>query len=109
TEQVNHGDAAIAPADPVRTGYTFTGWDVAFDNVTADLTITAQYTVNQYTLSFDSQGGSAAAPITADFGDDVTLPTAPTRTGYTFGNWNTAADGTGTTHTAGGSFTMPAS
>jgi hypothetical protein len=108
TEQVNHGDAATAPADPSRTGYTFAGWDVAFSNVTADLTVTAQYTINQYTLSFDSQGGSGAAPITADFGDSVTLPAAPTYAGYTFVNWNTAADGSGAPYLAGASFTMPA-
>jgi hypothetical protein len=44
---VEHGSAAIAPATPVRTGYTFTGWDKAFDNITSDLVVTAQYTLDQ--------------------------------------------------------------
>lgn len=44
TETVEEGKAATAPADPVRDGYEFTGWDVDFSNVTSDLTVTAQYT-----------------------------------------------------------------
>ncbi|WP_181918734.1 S8 family serine peptidase [Wenzhouxiangella sediminis] len=47
TQTVDHGSAAIAPADPVRPNYTFTGWDVAFDNVTGDLTVTAQYVAGE--------------------------------------------------------------
>ena len=43
---ISSGGAAIAPANPTRSGYTFTGWDTAFNVVTADLTVTAQYTAN---------------------------------------------------------------
>ena len=46
TQEVEHGSAATAPADPEREGYTFTGWDVDFTNVTGDLTVTAQYEQN---------------------------------------------------------------
>jgi|GEM_PF-3055705 len=41
TETVEHGKSAIAPADPTRVGYTFSGWDKDFDNVTSDLTVIA--------------------------------------------------------------------
>jgi hypothetical protein len=43
TQTVAYGEAATAPAAPERQGYVFTGWDVGFDNITADITVTAQY------------------------------------------------------------------
>jgi uncharacterized repeat protein (TIGR02543 family) len=50
TQTVDYGEAATAPADhPTRAGYTFSGWDKAFDSVTSDLTVTAQYTLNDDT------------------------------------------------------------
>ena len=52
-----------------------------------DLTIKAKWTVNRYTLTFDTDGGSAIAPITQDYGTAVTAPADPTRTGYTFAGW----------------------
>lgn len=58
------------------------------------LTLTAQWTVNQYTLTFDSAEGTAVAPITQNYGSAVTSPTAPTRSGYTFAGWNPAVPAT---------------
>jgi uncharacterized repeat protein (TIGR02543 family) len=110
------------PSAPTRTGYTFANWNTAADgNGTSyapaatfampanNQTLFAIWTINQYTVSFDSQGGSAVASITQDFASTVTVPSAPTRTGYTFANWNTAADGNGTSYTPGATFAMPAS
>ncbi len=87
-ENVEYGSAATAPADPSREGYTFTGWDKEFGNITGDLTVTAQYKINQYTITFDTDGGSAVAPITQDYATAVTAPTDPTKTGYTFKGWD---------------------
>jgi hypothetical protein len=58
TERVNDGEAATAPASPTREGYTFTGWDVEFNNVTSDLTVTAQYNDD----SGSSGGGGTSTP-----------------------------------------------
>ncbi len=107
SESVAHGGAATAPADPIRTGYSFSGWDVPFDNVTAALTVTAQYDANAHVLSFDSHGGSAVADINAHTDESVTLPAAPTRAGYRFAQWNSAADGSGSAYAPGAPFTMP--
>ena len=55
-----------------------------------------------YTLTFDTQGGSAVAPITGlDQNEEATLPAAPTRTGYVFVEWNTDADREGIDFNAG--------
>ena len=84
-----YNTAVTAPAAPTRTGYTFAGWDTEIpEKLTEDLTITAKWTVNQYTITFDTAGGSAIAPITQDYGTSVTAPAAPTRTGYTFAGWS---------------------
>ena len=55
---VEYGAAAVPPADPVRTGYTFTGWDQDYKNVTGDMTVKAQYTINQYTVRFLNWDGT---------------------------------------------------
>ena len=85
----DYGTAVTAPADPTRTGYTFAGWTPAIPETmpAENLTIKAKWTVNQYTLTFDTDGGSAIAPITQDYGTAVTAPADPTRTGYTFAGW----------------------
>ncbi len=87
-----YGTAVTAPANPTRTGYTFDGWSPAVPATmpAADQTHTAQWTVNEYTLTFDSAGGSAVAPITQDYGTAVTAPANPTRTGYSFAGWTPA-------------------
>ncbi|HMN34878.1 MAG TPA: InlB B-repeat-containing protein, partial [Chiayiivirga sp.] len=90
TEQVDHGGAATAPADPSRTGYTFAGWDVAFSNVTADLTVTAQYTINQYTVTFVDWDATVLRTEQVNHGGAATAPADPSRTGYTFAGWDVA-------------------
>ena len=86
----DYGTQITAPADPTREGYTFIGWDKAIPATmpAENMTIKANWTVNQYTITFDTDGGSTVAPITQDYGTAITAPAAPTKTGYTFAGWN---------------------
>ena len=88
----DYGTAIAAPADPTREGYTFIGWDKAIPTTmpAENMTITAKWKVNQYTITFDSNGGSEIAPITQDYGTAITAPANPTREGYTFIGWDKA-------------------
>ena len=88
----DYGTAIVAPADPTREGYTFIGWDKAIPATmpAENVTITAKWKVNSYTITFDTAGGSAVAPITQNYGTAITAPTNPTREGYTFIGWDKA-------------------
>ena len=88
----DYGTAITAPADPTREGYTFIGWDKAIPTTmpAENMTVTAQWEINQYTITFDTAGGSEIAPITQDYGTVITAPEAPTREGYTFIGWDKA-------------------
>ena len=86
----NYGTPVTVPDDPTREGYTFIGWDIPFpDKMPAKImTITAKWKINQYTITFDTAGGSKIAPITQDYGTSITAPANPTREGYTFMGWD---------------------
>ena len=92
----DYGTAIIAPADPTREGYTFMSWDKAIPATmpAENVTITAKWKVNQYTITFDSNGGSEIASITQDYGTAITAPADPTREGYTFIGWDKAIPAT---------------
>ena len=100
SQTVAYGGQAAAPAAPAKPGYTFAGWErdgKAYDftaPVTANMTLTARWTANQYTITFDTDGGSAIVPITQDYGTAITAPAAPTKTGYTFTGWSPALPAT---------------
>ena len=92
--QIRANTPADQPADPTKEGYTFIGWYNGeekwnfADAVATDLTLTAKWQVNQYTITFDTAGGSEVAPITQDYGTTITAPANPTKTGYTFAGWD---------------------
>jgi uncharacterized repeat protein (TIGR02543 family) len=82
-----------------KTGWTFTGWAETTDGTvvyadgasytmgSANVTIYAKWTINTYTVTFNSQGGSSVVSQTVDHGGKATEPTAPTKTGYLFDGW----------------------
>ena len=95
-QKVVKGQKVAEPNDVAKEGYTL-AWcadedctqTYDFDTpVTADVTLYAKWTINQYTITFDADGGSEIAPITQDYGTAITAPEDPTRTGYTFAGWD---------------------
>ena len=92
----DYGTAIAAPANPTREGYTFMGWNPVLPATmpAENMTIKAQWSINQYTVTFDTGGGSTVAPITQDYGTAITAPADPTRGGYTFIGWDKAIPAT---------------
>ena len=88
----DYGTVITAPEAPTREGYTFIGWDKEIPTTmpAENMTVTAQWEINQYTITFDTNGGSEIAPITQDYGTVITAPEAPEREGYTFIGWDKA-------------------
>ncbi|MCL1874885.1 MAG: InlB B-repeat-containing protein [Synergistaceae bacterium] len=87
TQIVPYGSAAAAPADPARVGHTFTGWDTDFKNIIGNLTVTAQYDINKYTVIFMAAGGEFSRQI-VEHGNAATDPGIPVMEGYTFKGWD---------------------
>ena len=86
----DYGTEITAPDNPTRKGYTFKGWDEEIPETmpAENITVKAQWEINQYTITFDTNGGSEIAPITQDYGTEITAPDNPTRKGYTFKGWD---------------------
>jgi uncharacterized repeat protein (TIGR02543 family) len=107
-----------------RSGYTFGGWNTNSSGTgtsynagtsytpTADVTLYASWYTN-YTVTFSVNSGSGTAPAaqTGSAVSSITLPSGNglSRSGYIFGGWNTAANGSGTNYNAGASYTPTAS
>lgn len=90
--ELTYGDAIVLPELDERAGYTLS-WDGYSEGMTLpdnDVTLTAKWTPIDYTITFDSKGGSEVEPITQGYETSVTAPADPTRTGYTFGGWEPA-------------------
>ena len=103
----SNGTTDEAMPIPTRNGHTFAGWYDG-DNGTgneiinttvmltaSNHTLYAKWTINQYTVTFDSEGGSAVTAVTQDYNTQAAEPVAPTKEGYTFGSWYDGDNGTG--------------
>jgi len=94
---VASGATINAPTPPTRAGHTFggwfkeealtTAWDFATDVVTGNVTLYAKWNANTYTVTFNSDGGSAVEPETVAHGEKATKPADPTKAGQDFGGW----------------------
>jgi len=102
---VSEGATVAKPTAPSRPGYTFLGWftapsggrewDFQTDIIEHDRTLYAHWEEIQHPVivTFDSQSGSAVAPATVEKGRPAAKPVNPTKSGYTFQGWYTAASG----------------
>ena len=98
-QEVEYGHTATKPADPTLKGYTFAFWYLGEDEqnataydfntpVTENITLTAKWNINKYTVTFDSYGGTPVPPAQeVEYGLTATEPAAPEKTGYTFDGW----------------------
>lgn len=134
-DSIAYGTSISFPTDPTRTGYTFLGWEMSVGDASTDngvktseklykagdevmmpagaVTMTAQWKINTYTVTYDGNGGTIGIYTGRD---DVTYNASykiknvsgitPTRFGYKFCGWK--INGSGDTLQAGSSFTMPA-
>ena len=86
------------PADPIKEGHTFVGWymedetELKLDiykrkRPTSNITVYAKFTINKYTITFNTNDGKPVSSTTEEYGSDVTAPNAPKRVGYSFLGW----------------------
>ena len=97
-QSIKKGETASKPADPTKDGYVFDNWylnDEVYDfskEVTEDITLEARWTEvdidkEEYTVTFNTDGGSKISSVKVTEGNKVTKPTNPTKDGYKFVGW----------------------
>ena len=91
-EVVEHGSNASAPVEPSRTGYTFIGWNVSFDYITANTTVVAEYKINSYEVQFLTVINGLFTLVEQEqvtYGSSANAPIPPVIDGYEFIGWDT--------------------
>ena len=88
TEIVEESASATAPTNPTREGHRFTGWDKDFTNITANITITAQYSIKTYVVIFRDDDGTTLNRQNVNHGSAAIAPSDPSKGGYTFIGWD---------------------
>ena len=115
-------DLTLTNDTPTMDGYNFVKWNTAQDgsgtdyspggtySADASVVLYAQWALKEYTVSYNANGGTGAPSAqTKTHGQTLTLTNStPTWSGHTFVKWNTAANGTGTDYSPGGSYTANA-
>ena len=80
-------------AEPTKAGHTFAGWFIGNDKqnapytIKSDVTLVAHWNINQYTVTFNSDGGSAVPEVKQNYNTTINTFAVPTREGYTFDGW----------------------
>lgn len=87
TQTVKYGQAAVAPEAPQVTKMRFSAWDTDFSKVTKNLTVKAVYVADTYTVTYDTDGGTALPAQTYYMGDTPRQSTVPVKSGYYFVGW----------------------
>ena len=92
TESVAYGTAITLIDEPVKEGYTFSGWGEVPETMPAhDVTLNGTFTVNKYLVTF-TVDGAVIASDSLEYGTAITVPTMPEREGYTFSGWSEVAE-----------------
>ena len=97
-QHVKSGEKAVLPVAPTLKGYTFAFWYLGEDEqnataydfntpVTENITLTAKWNINKYTVTFNSYGGSKVDPQVVEYGLYAQEPEEPTLKGFTFAYW----------------------
>lgn len=100
TKTIDYNTTPEYPETPTREGYTFACWytDLNVSDLywgyalQEDTTLYGVWSINVYTISFDTNGADGLEPVYVNYGETPTLPEPPTKEGYNFAGWYIDSD-----------------